>query len=59
MSLVALVLLLVYQGTLTQACVRDPVNVVKNPESLTGELWNSLAYDKSEFIFVCGFYKCV
>lgn len=47
-SIMALLLLLVYQGTLTQACVRDPVSVVKNPESLTSELWNSLAYDKSK-----------
>lgn len=37
-----------YKGALTQACVRDPVGVVKNPESLTHELWHSLAFDKSK-----------
>lgn len=48
-TIIALLLMLVFRGRLTQVCVRDPKTVVKNPESLTNELWQSLAYDKSKY----------
>lgn len=53
-GIISVLLMIIYQGVLTQVCVRDPQSVVKNPEALTSELWASLAFDPSK----CSYQFC-
>lgn len=47
-GIISVLLFIIYQGTLTQVCVRNPHSVIKNPEALTNELWQSLSTDPSK-----------